>query len=65
MDTRFNIEDCIFTIKEAHQHAKASRSEFYKLIKAGEIKTVKRGARRFVPGIEMKRYINKLASRAA
>ncbi len=47
-----------FTIREAAQFLRISRTLLYKLIREGRIKTVKIGARRIVRGAELERFLD-------
>jgi excisionase family DNA binding protein len=64
MDTRFDLSDCVFSIKGGADHLKIGRSKLYQLIKEGAIRTAKIGRRTVIPGTEIKRFIKSLASRA-
>jgi excisionase family DNA binding protein len=65
MENRFDICDCQFTVKEAASHLKISRSFLYQLIRDKQIKTAKLGTRTIVPGVEVQRFVQALATRAA
>ena len=65
MDTKFDIRDCQFSIKEAAAHLKVSRSYFYQLIHDKQIKVAKLGTRTIVPGEEVHRFVKAIAARAA
>jgi excisionase family DNA binding protein len=63
--THFDIEDCQFTVPEAAKHLRISRSSFYKLIAAKQIKVAKLGSRTVVPGAEVRRFVRAVARSTA
>jgi excisionase family DNA binding protein len=65
METRFDICDHQFTVKETAAHLKVSRSFLYQLIRDKQIKTAKLGTRTIVPGVEVQRFVKAIAIRAA
>ena len=54
---QFDLESSNFTIVEAAQHLRLSRSFVYKLIAAGSLHPVKIGARTIITGGELKRFV--------
>jgi excisionase family DNA binding protein len=63
MDRQFNFEECNFSVTEAAQYLRVSRSYLYKLFAAGSIHPTKLGARTIVQGAEMKRFMTEAAAR--
>jgi len=58
----FALEDCQFTVAEAAQHLRVSRSYFYELIEAKKIKPVKMGKRTLIQGRELLRFMKAIAA---
>lgn len=56
----FDITDCQFTITEAADHLRVSRSYLYELIGEKKIKPVKLGKRTLVQGTELRRFMRTL-----
>jgi excisionase family DNA binding protein len=58
----FALAESVFSVDEAAEHLRISRSAFYRLVAAGKIKTAKIGARTIVAGSELARYVAALAA---
>jgi excisionase family DNA binding protein len=57
MSRSLEIESINFTIVEAAEHLRVSRSYLYKLINSGALKPSKLGSRVIIPGSELVRVI--------
>jgi len=57
MTPLFDLESTNFTVVEAAQHLRVSRSFLYKLIAAGSLHPMKMGARTIITGGELKRFM--------
>jgi excisionase family DNA binding protein len=57
----YPLDESQFTIVEAANHLRVSKSYLYELIGSKKIRTVKMGKRRLVQGTELKRYMTSLA----
>lgn len=55
----------LLSVKEAIGLFSMARSTFYKAVKAGEIRTVKRGRRRLVPAADAAAYVETLRKQTA
>jgi len=62
MDRQFNFEECNFSVTEAAQYLRVSRSYLYKLFATGSLRPTKLGARTIVRGAEMKRFMTDAAA---
>ena len=62
MDRQFNFEECNFSVTEAAQYLRISRSYLYKLFSTGSLRPTKLGARTIVRGAEMKRFMSEAAA---
>lgn len=58
----FDITQCQFTVAEAADHLRVSRSYVYELIAEKKIRPVKLGKRTLVQGAELYRFMRSLAS---
>jgi len=54
----------LLSVEESLKALGIKRSMFYRLIRAGDIRTVKVGNRRLIPVDALKEYVAKLASNA-
>ena len=59
---QFDLMDCQFTIPEAAEHLRVSRSYVYELIGEKKIRPIKLGKRTLIQGSELKRFMKALAS---
>lgn len=59
---QFDLTDCQFTISEAADHLRVSRSYLYELIGKKKIRPIKIGKRTLLQGGELKRFMEALAS---
>ena len=58
----FDLDDCQFTILEAADHLRVSRSYLYELIANEKIRPIKLGKRTLIQGGELKRFMKSLAA---
>ena len=57
----FDLADCQFTIPEAADHLRVSRSYVYELIGENKLRPIKLGKRTLIQGGELKRFMKSLA----
>jgi excisionase family DNA binding protein len=62
MNRQFDFEECNFSVTEAAQYLRVSRSYLYKLFSTGSLRPTKLGARTIVRGAEMKRFMSEAAA---
>jgi excisionase family DNA binding protein len=65
VDTLLTVDRLAFSIEEAQQASTLSRRTLYRLIRRGQLRTVKRGARRLIPRVELERLCGVDALEAA
>lgn len=58
----FDLTDCQFTVPEAADHLRVSRSYVYELIADRKIRPVKLGKRTLIQGAELRRFMKSLAA---
>ena len=61
----FDLADCQFTIPEAADHLRVSRSYLYELIAEKKIRPIKLGKRTLIQGPELRRFMKSLAASLA
>jgi excisionase family DNA binding protein len=60
-ERKFALAESVFTVEEAAEYLRISRSALYREIAAGKIKPAKIGARTIIVGSELARYLAALA----
>lgn len=60
----FDLSDCVFTVSEAADHLRVSRSYLYELIGEKKIKPSKLGKRTLIQGAELKRFLKAMSHTA-
>lgn len=58
------MADSLLSIPEAQKRVPVSRAKFYQLLKSGELKSVKIGARRFIADSQIDEFIANATSAA-
>ena len=58
MKAALTFEHHVFSVSEAAEHLRISRSFLYRLFETGKIKPVKIGKRTIVTGAEIMRFLN-------
>jgi excisionase family DNA binding protein len=62
MNRQFPLSDSNFSIIEAAEYLRVSRSKLYLLIAAGDLKSTKLGKRTLIRGSELQRLLDHLSA---